>query len=84
MKRIVGYKGNHLASRNIQSYTVKEHIYIFTPNIWVFFSQIANFDKNCKDTIISSMTPTPETCQILSEIVKIENFGFDFKDTTEA
>lgn len=83
MKRIVGYKGNHLASRNIQSYTVKEHIYIYTKYLG-FFSQIANFDKNCKDTIISSITPTPETCQILSEIVKIENFGFDFKDTTEA
>lgn len=82
MKRIVGYKGNHLASRNIQSYTVKEHIYLH--QISGFFSQLANFDKNCKDTIISSITPTPETCQILSEIVKIENFGFDFKDTTEA
>lgn len=38
---------------------------------------------------MSSVTPIltrirHETCQILSEIVKIENFGFDFEDTTEA
>lgn len=50
---------NHLASRNIQSYTVKEHIYLH--QISGGFSQLANFDKNCKDTIISSITPTPHT-----------------------
>lgn len=61
---------------------------IFTPDI-CFFSQLANFDKNCNGNIMSSVTPIlnrirHETCQILSEIVKIENFGFDFEDTTEA
>lgn len=63
--------------------TLSKNICIYTKYLG-FFSQLANFDKNCKDTIISSITPTPETCQILSEIVKIENCGFDFKDTTEA